>query len=145
MQGDKDSNIMKFNINLLNCFGIRKLDNSFDLSRGNFILIYAQNGTMKTSLARTFLCAEENHYAADLLDESNESSYSFTLNGNAINHNQIYVYKTEDNQIEPNGINRLEEESILSIISSPDLIRKFNETKGPLDLLIEQHYILKNK
>lgn len=138
MQGYKDSNIMKFNINLLNCFGIRKLDNSFDLSRGNFILIYAHNGTMKTSLARTFLCAEENHNAADLLDESNESSYSFTLNGNAINHNQIFVCKTEDNQIEPNDINRLEEESILSFISPPELIRKFNETKEPLDLLIEQ-------
>ena len=57
MQEDKDSNKMKFNINLLNCFGIRKLDNSFDLSRGNFVLIYAHNGTMKTSLAKTFLCA----------------------------------------------------------------------------------------
>ena len=99
MQEDKDSNKMKFNINLLNCFGIRKLDNSFDLSRGNFVLIYAHNGTMKTSLARTFLCAEENHNAADLLDESNESSYSFTLNGNAINHNQLFVYKTEESLI----------------------------------------------
>lgn len=66
MQEDKDSNKMKFNINLLNCFGIRKLDNSFDLSRGNFVLIYAHNGTMKTALAKTFLCAEENHNAADV-------------------------------------------------------------------------------
>lgn len=58
MQEDKDSNKMKFNINLLNCFGIRKLDNSFDLSRGNFVLIYAHNGTMKTSLAKLF-CAQK--------------------------------------------------------------------------------------
>jgi energy-coupling factor transporter ATP-binding protein EcfA2 len=40
-------------IKLKNCHGIRELDHTFDFSRNNTAAIYAPNGTMKTSLART--------------------------------------------------------------------------------------------
>ena len=99
---------MELELSIKNCFGIGAFDESFDLSIDNVTMIYAPNGTMKTSLARTFLCLENNHNAADLIDNTKESSYSFKLDGNNLTHNQIYVYKTEDNQIEPNGIYHLE-------------------------------------
>ena len=41
-------------IDLENCYGIRKLEKSFDFSKTNAIAIYAPNGSMKSSLAQTF-------------------------------------------------------------------------------------------
>lgn len=129
----------KLNININNCFGIGSFDYSFDLTEGNnVVMIYAPNGTMKTSLTRTFLCLENNHNAADLIDDTKESSYSFKLDGNNLTHNQIYVYKTEDNQIEPNGINHLEEDNILSFNSSPYEVRQFYDLLKPIDNLLSQ-------
>lgn len=128
----------EFEISLKNCFGIGAFDESFDLSKDNVVMIYAPNGTMKTSLARTFLCLENNHWAADLIDNTKQSSYSFKLDGESLTHNQIYVYKTEDNQIEPNGIYHLEEDNILSFNSSPNEVCQFQEILKPIDNLLSQ-------
>ena len=106
------------------------------MSKDNTIMIYAPNGTMKTSLARTFLCLEKNLNAIDLIDETKESSYSFSLDGEKLESSQVYVYKTEDNQIEPNGISRLEEDNILSFNSSPDEVHQFCELLKPIDNLL---------
>ena len=46
--------MQKLSVNLENCFGIGKLNHEFDFSKSNSSLIYAPNGTMKTSFARTF-------------------------------------------------------------------------------------------
>ena len=127
---------MKLEISLNNCFGIGKFKSSFDLSKDNTIMIYAPNGTMKTSLARTFLCLEKNLNAIDLINETKESSYSFSLDGEKLESSQVYVYKTEDNQIEPNGISRLEEDNILSFNSSPDEVHQFCELLKPIDNLL---------
>ena len=128
----------KLEISINNCFGIGEFNCSFDLSKDNVIMIYAPNGTMKTSLARTFLCLENNHGAADLIDNTKQSSYSFKLDGESLTHDQIYVYKTEDNQIEPNGIYHLEEDNILSFNSSPNEVSQFQEKLKPIDKLLNQ-------
>lgn len=129
----------KLSFKLKNCFGIVELGYSFNISKdNNVVMIYAPNGTMKTSLARTFLCLENNHNAADLIDETKKSSYSFLLDEEIIKSNQIYVYKTEDNQIEPNGISRLEDDNILSFISSPKEVKLFKELLAPIDSVINQ-------
>jgi hypothetical protein len=44
----------KLSIQFENCFGIGKLDHQFDFEISNSHLIYAPNGTMKTSFAKTF-------------------------------------------------------------------------------------------
>ncbi len=44
----------KLNINLENCYGIKKLKAEFDFSTGKVYAIYAPNGVMKSSLAQTF-------------------------------------------------------------------------------------------
>ena len=41
-------------LNLENCYGIQKLNYSIDYSNNNVAVIYAPNGTMKSSLAKTF-------------------------------------------------------------------------------------------
>ena len=40
-------------IELKNCHGIRELDASFKFNTGSAAAVYAPNGTMKTSFART--------------------------------------------------------------------------------------------
>ena len=128
----------KLEISLNNCFGIGKLEKCFDLSEdNNTTMIYAPNGTMKTSLARTFLCLENNHKAADLIDDTKVSSYSFSLDGEKIKSSQVYVYKTEDNQIEPNGVSNLEENNVKSFISSPKEEALFRSILKPIDSILE--------
>ena len=127
---------MKLYVKLKNCFGIGEFDDSFDLTKDNTIMIYAPNGTMKTSLARTFLCLENNHNAADLLDDTKESTYSIMLDGNIVTHDQVYVYKTEDNQIEQNGISQIEEDNIKSFISSPKEVAKFWDILKPIEMVL---------
>lgn len=44
----------KLNINLENCYGIKKLQKEFDFSDRSAFVIYASNGSMKTSFTKTF-------------------------------------------------------------------------------------------
>lgn len=127
---------MELKIFLKNCFGIGKLEHSFDLSKDNAIMVYAPNGTMKTSLARTFMCLEDNHNAADLLDDTKVSKYSIQLDGNFVANDQVYVYKTEDNQIEPNGISHIEEDNLGSFISSPKEVAEFKNILEPIGVIL---------
>lgn len=127
----KIMNSLKITLN--NCFGIGTFYHTFDLSKGHVIMIYAPNGTMKTSFARSFLSFENKHNPEDLIDETKKSSYSFILDGNRLTNNQVYVYKTEDNQIEPNGIRHVEENNILSFVSDFQIIEKYHEILKPIE------------
>ena len=44
----------KIRIDFENCYGIRKMVHEFDTSDGCAFLIYAPNGSMKSSFARVF-------------------------------------------------------------------------------------------
>lgn len=44
----------KLSVNLKDCYGIESLNHEFDFSNGNTFCIYARNGLMKTSFAKTF-------------------------------------------------------------------------------------------
>lgn len=45
----------KLKVHLEHCYGIDKLNETFSFDQNNIVIIYAPNGTMKTSLANTFL------------------------------------------------------------------------------------------
>ena len=44
----------RLSVELNRCFGIKFMNHEFDFSRGNVIAVYARNGLMKTSFAKTF-------------------------------------------------------------------------------------------
>lgn len=46
--------MQELQMNLENCYGIKKLNETIDYSNNNVAIIYAPNGTMKSSLAKTF-------------------------------------------------------------------------------------------
>jgi len=49
----------KLSVKLENCYGISSMDHEFDFSEGKHVAIYASNGTMKSSLAKTFQDASQ--------------------------------------------------------------------------------------
>ena len=46
--------MMRLNLDLENCYGIKRLNTQFDFSKSKAYAIYAPNGAMKSSLAKTF-------------------------------------------------------------------------------------------
>jgi predicted ATP-binding protein involved in virulence len=46
--------MQKIKIHMENCFGIKKMDFDFDFEDSNVYSIYAPNGVMKSSFAKTF-------------------------------------------------------------------------------------------
>lgn len=57
----------KLTVNLENCYGIKKLQYTFDFNDSNVYAIYAPNGSMKTSLALTFQAIAEGRRPEDRL------------------------------------------------------------------------------
>ena len=58
---------MKVNVNLENCYGISKLEYSFDFTTSPVYAIYAANGFMKTSLSKTFDDIAKGRPTSDLI------------------------------------------------------------------------------
>lgn len=62
--------MQELKIKLENCYGIKKLEHSFDFSNFRTSVIYAGNGIMKTSFAKTFYDLATNKRPHDQLDDS---------------------------------------------------------------------------
>jgi len=76
-------------IQLQNCFGIGKLDHKFEfgLLRTNSFLIYAPNGTMKTSFAKTLeLIAKNdtNSMPSDRVYGNRTTTHNIIADGNTL-------------------------------------------------------------
>jgi len=128
----------EFKISLTNAFGIGKFEHKFDISPiDNVIMIYAPNGSMKTSLARTFLSLEEKHKPEDLIVNSRKTTCSITIDGEDIHSGQIYVYKSHDLRISGDVIPNFINDNIAPLISSPKLYKKFIELQKPLILKLK--------
>ena len=59
--------MFRFHAELENCYGIKKLEYSFDFSRKSTYAIYSPNGTMKTSFARVFMDLSQGSESSDLV------------------------------------------------------------------------------
>jgi len=52
-------------LDLEHCYGIRKMKSTFDFKKGNVVALYAPNGAMKSSLAKTFQDIADNKESSD--------------------------------------------------------------------------------
>jgi len=82
----------KLKIDFENCYGIRKLNFEFDFEKNRTNLIYAPNGCMKTSFAKTFMDFSKGEASEDLVypDRINKRIIT-SKNGNKINKEQVFV------------------------------------------------------
>ena len=62
------------NISLEHCYGIKKMQHTFDFSNTETFAIYAPNGSMKTSLAETFKDIAEERKSKDRLFPSRKTT-----------------------------------------------------------------------
>lgn len=94
----------KLELNLENCYGIKKLNESIEFKKINnktgikesinACLIYASNGTMKTSFANTFLDIENDKETIDRIEPNNSTIREIRIDGKIINKDDILVIQT---------------------------------------------------
>src|ERR1700692_3784788 len=68
----------KLNVELENCYGIKKLEKQFDFTSKKAYAIYAPNGAMKTSLAKTFRDVVDGSSSRDRIFPSRVSTRKIT-------------------------------------------------------------------
>lgn len=112
-------------IQLQNCFGIGKLDHKFDYGtlNTNTFLIYAPNGTMKTSFAKTLELIAKNDATSmpsDKVYSTRTTAYVIKVDGIDLAPEAILVVNAEDTNYDTSS-------KISSFIASKDLKKKYDE------------------
>lgn len=91
---------MKLGLDLENCYGINKLVKELDFTRIDGIYgvcsLYAPNGTLKTSLAKTLKDIEEGKLSKDIIFPDRETKRLVTLDGLPAATDQIMVINSYD-------------------------------------------------
>ena len=100
----KDNN--KIKLNLEHCYGIKKLKTELEF-KGKGYAIYAPNGVMKTSLAKTMIALSKGEKPEDLAFPERNTICEVTWNGVEIEKEEIFVVKSYDNKYAPDGVSTL--------------------------------------
>ena len=84
----------RLKIYLENCYGIAKLNTEFDFSTRSTKIIYAPNGCMKSSFAKTMSAISKGAKPEDEIFTDRETKYSVTIDGKDIIPKQILVFES---------------------------------------------------
>ncbi|AYM86860.1 hypothetical protein [Pseudoalteromonas agarivorans] len=89
---------MKLKLALENCYGINQLNKEFDFTKSanndGVNSLYAPNGTLKTSLAKTFIDVVNEDETKDLIFPERETKRDITIDNIAITPEQIMVIES---------------------------------------------------
>ncbi len=92
----------KLKIDLTNCHGIHRLDSEISFKDSSAAAIYAPNGLMKTSFARTFGDLSRGVDSSDHLFPDRPSSRKITdQDGVALDPSQVVVIVSYDEEMGP--------------------------------------------
>lgn len=96
--------MQKVNINFENCYGIKKLNYSFNFQKGKSYLLYASNGMMKTSFTKTFQALSSGKKPSDEVF-GRKSTYEITNEKDeSFDPNNIFVINSYENEyMSPNS------------------------------------------
>ncbi|MCY4211998.1 MAG: hypothetical protein OXE97_13310 [Gammaproteobacteria bacterium] len=98
----------KVGVHFENCYGIRAMDAEFDFSNKAASIIYASNGTMKTSFARTFKDHSEGKDSKDQIYSDRVTIRKITdENGDPLPKEVIFVIEPYDSSYESNRVSTL--------------------------------------
>ncbi|MFD2962504.1 MULTISPECIES: hypothetical protein [Olivibacter] len=111
-------------VNLENCFGIGKLKHDFEFGakKSNTFLIYAPNGTMKSSFAKTFDALSKNdskNPPCDRVYRDKQSKYEVLVDGSPIPGESILVVNAEDSTFDASN-------KISAFIASKELKERYD-------------------
>lgn len=114
-------------IELRNCHGIRELDASFKFKTGRAAAVYAPNGTMKTSFARTLADLASGIETQDRMFPKRETVRSITdHDGTELDSNDVVVVLSYDEELGPT-------EATSTLLVNPELRKEYEALQ--LDLL----------
>ena len=120
-------------VNLQYCFGIHTLEHNFDFTHNRTALIYAPNGLMKSSFAKTFDCIAKNKEPKDIVYQERNTSYEIKLDGEDISPESILVVNT-DEDINAN-------DKITTLLASKEIKKEYDSIYQTLEE--EKHNFLK--
>lgn len=120
----------KIEIELKNCFGIGDFTHKFNFGEleTNSFLIYAPNGTMKTSFAKTLnlISKDDSKSIGDKVYPTRPTSFKILADEEAISTSSILVVNAEDNNYDSST-------KISSFIASKELKEKYDKIYSDLD------------
>lgn len=107
------------NVALKNCHGIRDLDTAFSFEKGNAVAVYAPNGAMKTSFARTFKDLAGGKATTDHMFPTRPTERIVTdENGDDLDLNDVVVVLSYDEELGPT-------ESTSTLLVNPELRKEY--------------------
>lgn len=113
-------------VELANCHGIRALDATLDFGDGNTVAIYAPNGTMKTSFARTFKDLALGQDTVDQVFPDRASSRQITdENGRVPNPDDVAVVLSYDEELGPTELTS-------TLLVNPELRKEYESLQVDL-------------
>lgn len=116
----------KLSIELKNCHGIRELNASFKFKDGRSVAVYAPNGTMKTSFARTFADFAGGIETQDRMFPERESVRSMTnQHGDEVDPGDVVVVLSYDEELGPT-------ESTSTLLVNPVLRKEYEALQQEL-------------
>ncbi len=127
----------KIKCDLVNCYGIQKLESEFTFSDTSVIAIYAKNGLMKTSFAKTFKKIQDKKQKEirdEIFDIPGEAK--ITIDGKDISEEDVFVIKSFEASYQSGNLaDLLVDESIKEKISDviklkSDLLKDLEKASG---------------
>lgn len=98
--------MQELKLDLENCYGIKKMNETIDYSNNNVAIIYAPNGTMKSSLAKTFEAIRDDR-------QVEEKIYGFKSSCSISDENNVAILKEQIIVINPFDENAYEGQGLL--------------------------------
>lgn len=93
-------------LNLENCYGIGKLETELKFKHKGYA-VYAPNGVMKTSFAKTMMDLSMGNEPCDLAFPERNSIFEVTLNGLPLKKEEIFVVESYDKSYSSNEVSTL--------------------------------------
>ncbi len=118
-------------LNLRNCYGINKLEAELEFNHKGFA-IYAPNGVMKTSFARTMMDLSKGASPSDLAFPDRSSKFEVSLNDQPIASDEIFVVQSYDEKYASSEVSTLLANSDLKQ-RYEDVHRLIGEAKKEVD------------
>lgn len=97
----------KLKVDFDNCYGIEKLEHTFDFSSGSSFIVYAPNGMMKSSFAKTFQDFSYGIETKDRVYDETTSRKILDENDNPIPEKAVFVIEPYNKDYESEQISNL--------------------------------------
>lgn len=103
-----ESDMQKLKVELRHCYGIPKLDYTFDFSKKRQYVVYAPNGVMKSSLAKCFKDFSEGQNSSDRIYKDRQTDRRFLdENGTEIAPENVFVVEPYNERYKSNRMSTL--------------------------------------